>query len=56
MKAMLDDLIADLPESRHPALERQSDLLDNAVASAISEGQRADALVADRQGIGMARH
>jgi len=55
MRAMLDDLIADLPESRRPALRRQSDLLDDAVASAISEGQRADALVPDRQGIGMSR-
>jgi hypothetical protein len=55
MRAMLDDLIADLPEHRRPALERQRDLLTDAVTSAIADGQRADALVADRQGIGMAR-
>jgi len=55
MRALLDDLIADLPEDRRAALQRQSDLLDDAVAAAISEGQRADALVADRQGIGMVR-
>ena len=56
MRALLDDLVADLPERRRAALQRQSDLLADAVASAIPEGQRADALVADRQGIGMARH
>ena len=55
MRAMLDDLIADVPESRRPALATQSDLLATAVASAIPESQRADALVPDRQGIGMAR-
>jgi uncharacterized membrane protein len=55
MRAMLDDLIADLPERRRPALERQRDLLEDAVAAAIPESQRADALVPDRQGIGVAR-
>jgi uncharacterized membrane protein len=52
--SMLDDLLADLPERRHPALERQRDLLSSAVESAIPESQRADALIPDRQGIGMA--
>jgi uncharacterized membrane protein len=56
MRALLDDLIADVPERRAPTLQRQSDLLEDAVASAIPESQRADAVVADRQGIGMARH
>jgi hypothetical protein len=55
MRAMLDDLIVDVPERRRPALERQSDLLYDAVATAIPESQRAHALVPDRQGIGMAR-
>jgi uncharacterized membrane protein len=55
MRAMLDDLIADLPDRRRPALQRQRDLLEDAVASAIPENQRADAVVPDRQGIGMAR-
>ena len=55
MRALLDDLIADLPEDRCAALQRQSDLLDDAIAAAIPEGQRADAIVADRQGIGMGR-
>jgi hypothetical protein len=32
------------------------DLLENAVASAIAESQRADTLVPDRQGLGMACH
>ena len=54
MRALLDDLIHDLPEGRRAVLQRQSDLLNNAVTSAITAGQRADALVADRQGIGMA--
>ena len=55
MRALLDDLIAVVPESRRSALETQSNLLASAVASAIPESQRADALVPDRQGIGMAR-
>ena len=55
MRALLDDLIAGLlPKNRRPALESQSHLLEDAVAS-ISESQRAGALVPDRQGIGMAR-
>jgi hypothetical protein len=40
---------------RRPAVESQSHLLDDAVAPASPESQRADALVPDRQGIGMAR-
>jgi len=55
LRALLDALIADLPEKRHPPLTRQSTLLDDAVASAIPENQRAAALVPDRQGIGMSR-
>ena len=55
MRALLDALIADVPERRQPALLRQRSLLDDAVAAAIPPSQRADALVADRQGIGMSR-
>ncbi|MGO9504976.1 MAG: DUF2254 domain-containing protein [Streptosporangiaceae bacterium] len=53
LRALLDALIADLPEKRRPALVQQRHLLDDAVSSAIPESQRADALVPDRQGIGM---
>jgi uncharacterized membrane protein len=53
LRALLDALIADLPEKRRPALVEQSTLLTDAVASAIPENQRAAALVPDRQGIGM---
>jgi len=55
LRALLDALIADLPEKRHPPLAGQSTLLDDAVASAIPQNQRAAALVPDRQGIGMSR-
>jgi uncharacterized membrane protein len=54
LRALLDDLIATLPERRRPPLLEQRALLDDAVSSTISQGQRAAALVADRQGIGMA--
>jgi uncharacterized membrane protein len=53
LRALLDALIADVPERRQPALLKQRSLLDDAVAAAIPPSQRADALVADRQGIGM---
>ncbi|MGE5210339.1 MAG: DUF2254 domain-containing protein, partial [Acidobacteriota bacterium] len=55
MLAMLDDLIADVPSRRVPALVRQRELLVDAVTNTIAESQRADALVPDRQGLGMAR-
>ncbi|MGH1550744.1 DUF2254 domain-containing protein [Leifsonia poae] len=55
LRAMLDALLDDLPERRRPALRRQLALLDDAVAAAYPLSQRADALVADSQGIGMAR-
>ncbi len=53
LRALLDGLIADLPEQRRPPLVDQRHLLDEAVVAAIAENQRADALVSDRQGIGM---
>ena len=55
LRALLDALIADVPERRQPALLQQRSLLDDAVAAAFPPNQRADALVADRQGIGMSR-
>ena len=48
MRAPLGALIAHVPERRRPPLVRQLSLLDDAVATAIPETQRADALVADR--------
>lgn len=53
--ALLDDLLADLPENRHAALNAQHDLLVDAVGSAMPASQRKAAEVPDRQGIGMAR-
>jgi uncharacterized membrane protein len=53
LRALLGALIAELPEARRPALLAQRALLDDAIASAISPGQRSAALVADRQGLGM---
>jgi uncharacterized membrane protein len=53
LRALLDTVTADVPEKRRPPLIRQRRLLDDAVASAIPQSQRADALVSDRQGIGM---
>ena len=55
LRALLDALIADVPQKRRPALVEQRRLLDDAVASAIPQSQRAAALVPDRQGIGMSR-
>jgi uncharacterized membrane protein len=53
LRALLNDLIADLPERRRVPLVEQGNLLDDAVASAIPLNQRAAALIPDRQGIGM---
>jgi uncharacterized membrane protein len=53
LRALLDALRADLPEHRRPALEAQSALLADAVEHSFRQTQRADALVPDRQGIGM---
>jgi uncharacterized membrane protein len=55
MRALLDDLIADLPADRRPPLAEQKAQLDDAVEAAIPQNQRAAALVPDRQGIGMSR-
>jgi uncharacterized membrane protein len=55
LRALLDGLIGDVPEKRRPPLVEQRRLLGDAVSSAIPQSQRADALVPDRQGIGMSR-
>jgi uncharacterized membrane protein len=55
VRALLDALLDDVPERRRPALHAQRALLDDAVVRRFPEDQRADALVADRQGLGMSR-
>ena len=53
LRAVLLDLCAAVPSGRRPALETQLRLLDAAVASAFAdETERAQAMTADRQGIG----
>jgi len=47
---------ARVDQNGRPALRQQATLLNDAVCSAIPQNQRADALVADRQGIGMSHH
>ena len=52
-RAMLDGLIASLPEHRHPALEQERQLLDRTIDAVYSlEGDRALARVPDPQGLG----
>ena len=53
--ALLDGLLDGAPARRRPALLAQRALLDDAVVRRFHEDQRADALVADRQGLGMSR-
>lgn len=53
LRAMLFDLIDEVPEDRVPVLRRQLELLDEAIRARIPEAQRADALIADRQGLGL---
>ena len=55
MRALLLALIDDVPERRRGCLREQLALLDDAVSAGITERQRADALVPDRQGLGMGR-
>ena len=55
LRALLDALLADVPERRRPAVLGQLALLDDAVTTGFPPAQRDGALVADRQGIGMAR-
>jgi len=52
-RALLDDLILDVPPSRRPALEDQLTLLDQTIARSWPEpAERELALVADRHGLG----
>jgi uncharacterized membrane protein len=51
--ALLDGLLDGAPARRRPALLAQRALLDDAVVRRFHEDQRADALVADRQGLGI---
>ena len=55
LRALLDALIADLPEHRPRPWEAQVALLADAVGHSYSQTQRAAALVPDRQGLGMSR-
>jgi uncharacterized membrane protein len=55
MRSLLDDLLEQLPEDRHAALEVQRALLDDAVDTSFRPSQRAAALVPDRQGLGLGR-
>ena len=55
VRALLDALLDDVPEHCRPALLAQRALLDDAVVRRFPDHQRADALVADRQGLGMSR-
>ena len=55
LRALFAALLADLPEHRRPALETQSALLSDAIEHSFRQTQRADALMPDRQGIGMSQ-
>lgn len=53
--ALLNDLLADLPEERHRALLRHKRRLSTEVAARVTDDRRAVALTGDRQGIGGSR-
>ena len=55
VRALLEDLIDELPEPRTPVLLAQMELLDDAVESQFTPLQRDHALAADRQGLGLDR-
>jgi len=53
LRALLDDLIDDVPPSRRPALEDQLALLDQAIDKQFADpAERAAAMVPDRHGLG----
>lgn len=52
VRALLDDLITELPARRRPALERQAILLEEAAEASLLPGQQAIAAITDRQGLG----
>lgn len=53
LRAMLEHLVASLPEARHPPLREEGTLLNNAIERRFPEGiDRSRAKVADSQGVG----
>jgi hypothetical protein len=53
MRALIHDLLADLPQQRRPALEHQLERLNSTMArSFVDEEAKEDASVEDRQGLG----
>ncbi len=54
MFALFDSLLNDLPVKRHPQIVKQRDLLNAAIDAVMPSSQRAEALVSDRQGLGLA--
>jgi uncharacterized membrane protein len=56
LRAMIENLLAVLPESRHPALREQLELLDHTVErSFVDPTDRAYAGIGDAQGVGTSR-
>lgn len=55
ISALINDLLADLPEERHRALLRHKRRLSTEVAARFADDRRAMALTGDRQGIGGSR-
>ncbi len=56
MRALISDLIAALPQERHPALERHRQRLNSIIARSFAdEEEKLEASVEDRQGLGVPR-
>jgi len=56
MRAMISDLIAALPQERHPALEHHRERLNATIARSFAdEEEKLEASVEDRQGLGVPR-
>jgi uncharacterized membrane protein len=56
MRAMISDLIAALPQERHPALEHHRERLNATIARSFSdEEEKLEASAEDRQGLGVPR-
>lgn len=55
MKALVADLIADLPPDRHESLLHHQRRLDASIAQRFSDAEKHDVLVEDRQGLGVPR-
>ena len=57
LRAMIENLLAVLPEKRRPALQEQLKLLDRAVERSFADpADRAYAGISDYQGVGSSRH